>query len=657
MSRGVHVGLAFLVLAMVCVATAGTGLAQRPPPGSPGAELSGIQTGTPAISGTVVDAATGQSLPGAVVSLGPGSVVASSQRTDELGRFLFSNLSVLTAYELTAAKPGYYPGAFGRETWDGPPQRIVLSKGQWRPDTQIKLFRPGALVGRVMDRAGDLVAGVRVAALARLPIAGEPRLVTGPSARTDDRGVYRIAPLPPGAYAVMVPSVPTTMAGGGSLLYDSAQPPPLPPLPGGRLQGYATTYHPEARDVGSARMIALAAGEERTGVDVTLSPVPVFNVSGVLGVPPGNVEDLLLRLMHRGSEAMGLGHEAAITSAGPDGRFTFLNVPDGAYTVLANHSAAGYVYTPPGAAIEPLVAITGAVGSSVYVPTGPHATSFHVSSKNRSAYYGRVAVAVSAGHVTSLTIPLQRGGTIRGRVVTDDSLGVRGATPVPVVSEGLSINRDGPEVSALFELTRLQGVLADQVNVIVRAEPANGDPTLGLPEGRASGAGGAEFIIEGILPGDYVIRTSGSLSGAVKSARWNGQDYTEVPFRISPGMTVSDMIVTIDRYSPLAGGTVRDAEGRDVLDATVLCFPVDPSRWRHNGFRPSGLRSSPVGHAAAYRFSRLPAGEYYLVALPGQLASNWQDPAFLARAAGVATRVTLDWATTRMPDLIVASLP
>jgi hypothetical protein len=93
-----------------------------------------------------------------------------------------------------------------------------------------------------------------------------------------------------------------------------------------------------------------------------------------------------------------------------------------------------------------------------------------------------------------------------------------------------------------------------------------------------------------------------------------------------------------------------------VLDATVLTFPVDRSRWRRTGLDPIAMKSTPVGRGGAYRFSALPAGEYYFVAIAGQLTSNWQDHAFLERAAGVATRATLEWGQVRLPDLVVVEL-
>jgi hypothetical protein len=52
----------------------------------------------------------------------------------------------------------------------------------------------------------------------------------------------------------------------------------------------------------------------------------------------------------------------------------------------------------------------------------------------------------------------------------------------------------------------------------------------------------------------------------------------------------------------------------------------------------------------------LPAGEYYVLAVSEPLPRTWQDPTFLAKAAGVATRVRLDWGGKHTQDLTVAAV-
>jgi hypothetical protein len=175
--------------ALVWTGAAERGAAQGPPPGSPGATSSGVQANLPAISGTVVEAATGKPL-AAVVSVRQGSGPAYRQATDDAGRFLFSNLDIMTTYLVTAEKPGYLLGTSGA-TALGPLQEIRLTSTHWLSNVEIKLVRESAVSGRVLDGKGEPLAGVRVVAQRRMTIAGELRLVNGATVTTDDRGHYR----------------------------------------------------------------------------------------------------------------------------------------------------------------------------------------------------------------------------------------------------------------------------------------------------------------------------------------------------------------------------------------------------------------------------------------------------------------------------------
>jgi hypothetical protein len=276
-----------------------------------------------------------------------------------------------------------------------------------------------------------------------------------------------------------------------------------------------------------------------------------------------------------------------------------------------------------------------------------------VTSRSATPHWIRAPLTVAGRDVTDLVIPLQRGATIRGRVVAEDSVGVRGAAPVIMMTEGLAASSGPPTTDDL--LARFQETLARRVSLDVIAEPADGDPRLGLSRTKISGTDSpADFAIDGLLPGEYLLRTP---SAGVKTVRWDGRDHTDTPLPVAACQDFTGVEIVIDRVPPTAGGTVRDADHRDVLDATVLVFPVDRSRWRRTGLDPIAMRSTPVGRGGAYRFSRLPAGEYHFVAIAGRLTPNWQDQAFLERAAGVATRVTLEWAEVRLPDLVVVELP
>jgi hypothetical protein len=240
------------------------------------------------------------------------------------------------------------------------------------------------------------------------------------------------------------------------VLLDEGQPPRLPVTSDGRRQGYATTFHPGARVMDAAKPITLALGEQRSGVDIPLEPVPLFSVMGSLTGPPGAIGRVRLFLMPRGTEALGVGHEAATTVSAADGRFAFPEVPAGEYTLMAGMTAAGYVHPLRGGSLND-VTLRATSENAGSVPLRDLTRPLLVSSPHaNAAYTGRMTVRVTSADVAGVTVPLQRGVTIRGRFVQDVvRLGIGNVVPTR--------SSDGEPQT-------------------VRAESAAADPMLGLPQ-------------------------------------------------------------------------------------------------------------------------------------------------------------------------------
>src|SRR5262245_51211668 len=162
-------------------------------------------TGTGVIAGRVVEADSNRPVPEAIVAL--QGRIGNNRRVmaDEQGRFAFVNLAA-DQYALTADQFGYAVGAYGRSRPEGVPRIIRLADDQRLFDANLLLWRYAAITGRVLDETGEPVSRVTVRALRRTTTFG--RLDLSPastfSASTDDRGVYRLARLTPGDYAVMV---------------------------------------------------------------------------------------------------------------------------------------------------------------------------------------------------------------------------------------------------------------------------------------------------------------------------------------------------------------------------------------------------------------------------------------------------------------------
>jgi len=103
-----------------------------------------------------------------------------------------------------------------------------------------------------------------------------------------------------------------------------------PPPVGTRLQIYPTTFHPGSLSPARASTIVLAAGEERSGMDVQLQPVSTARVSGTIVSPSGAPAEMVRLVTSSDGDAL---PEVQGSGALPDqsGAFTFAAVIPGQY--------------------------------------------------------------------------------------------------------------------------------------------------------------------------------------------------------------------------------------------------------------------------------------------------------------------------------------
>ncbi len=81
--------------------------------------------------------------------------------TGQDGFFVFRNLP-LGNFTLTAAKPGYTEGAFGRRRPGGAPQELSLTDTESRREIAVLLWKHGAITGVVTDEIGEPLIGIAI---------------------------------------------------------------------------------------------------------------------------------------------------------------------------------------------------------------------------------------------------------------------------------------------------------------------------------------------------------------------------------------------------------------------------------------------------------------------------------------------------------------
>jgi hypothetical protein len=614
--------------------------------------------GTGVVSGLVVDARTGAPLTDAMVTLTRRRTGALRQLTDAKGRFIFSRLGAGDDYvSLRATKPGYFDAAYGARS--GKAQPITLAEGEWLQDLRIELVRPGAIGGTVVDERGEPIVGAYVRALAQVTVAGASHIAVGPSTKTDDRGMYRLAGLAAGRYVIEVPTVehavpadtPASVVAGMSSAMASRGVPapeyqaiaagadtrlvvgsyPVAPWTGGQPQAYPIVFYPNASGLAGASAIDLEAGQERDGIDFQLRPVPTWRVSGRVEGPGPSIAGLLLRLVPPGAEDLGLGSEAATALVDKNGTFEFLNVPAGRYTLDARRSFAELRYSAQGFSNEPSLPTPGFVsngGGGGDISAAPPGTSYaYTNGQGDGAMWASQPIDVGGADLTGVVVTMRRAVSLTGRVVVEDSK----RAPDPGTA-----GRPRPQPVPLILI-----------------EPADGSTSLGMHNVRPDPRTLA-FAADGLMAGRYLLHVLGE--GGVTSIVWNGQDHTYTPFDTSTGEDITGVLITVDPDASPAkiGGSVANVASHP-HGAAVIAFPVEPAQWTNYGFQPRRIQATSVTNSDTYQLS-VPAGDYYLVAVDGDQINGWQDPRFLQAAAASATRVSVRWNDTRSQALQVAEV-
>jgi hypothetical protein len=175
----------------------------------------------------------------------------------------------------------------------------------------------------------------------------------------------------------------------------------VPPLfdAGGRQVFYPTTYHPSSTTAQSASIVNVASGEERTGINLDLRPIPVRRVSGRVMGPGQSAGSIALRLVQsdpatqRTSPATMIDTPQAL--ADTNGNFTFLGIAPGSYRLRVIRTS---------------------------------------SAPDQQVYWNADPVTVGDSDVVDLQVVLQPGVQVRGQLAFDSS----NPPPAPAARRSLS---------------------------------------------------------------------------------------------------------------------------------------------------------------------------------------------------------------------------
>ena len=578
--------------------------------------------GTALLAGRVVDADTGEPIEGARVTLigasgGPtaGGVPAGPiVITDSLGRFYFANLA-----------PGPYVPLPSREGYVAVFSGQSINLYQSVQFTDVRLRRLGTIAGALHDDAGDPVVGTEVIAYRRTIQLPNSPLQPGRAAqftrmasdRSDNRGAYRLRNLSAGEYFICACNRDPIPFDGPLLTTLASRPLELAGIArraaavgadaatiDETLHTFAPTFHPNATVASRATGVTIGPGEQRTGVDISLTAVRAVRVSGVLfGGTGTSVSSATMRLV----PANDLPEAGAITQffpmvLQPDGRFDFAGIPPGQYTLVVQYDSARPFGGPSGNALR----LLGQRGLAFLLPSGPPSGLPSVK------LWASERIAVGNTDVTGLAVVLKPRPNVRGRIE------YAGSPPPAVHLNGVALAPVGP---SLFP-------------------PESGN--ISLFQDRS-------FEILHMMPGRYVPLLTRSTSGwRLASIALRGVDVTDAAIEIE-SRDVDDLVFTLTSTPPSSLEITTHANAGEILEDMQVClFPADRRYWAEPLAAHRRFGAQRFGTRMSFEFRNLPSGEYY-VAVQRSLAGaqgngpsfDWVNPTGLEDLARSAERVRL----------------
>ena len=314
--------LRFCICSMIAVLTLQAQVGGRGRGGPAAGPQGGPQSGSPpppppsdcAVSGTVVNAITGEPIPRAMVSL--GGYDAAGSATDAAGHWSISNTSCTGNRPVNATRIGFINSNIFRANSGSRPTTVNLTSGSPVSGVKVLLMPESSISGKVLDPNNDPIESARIQAVRVQVQAGQRMLANTGASASDSQGNFRIGGLQPGRYVIC--------ASSPQLTY---------PVGGGPAMAYPEDCYPGPLATGLSIAMPVEAGRE-VRTNFTLNPMPGVHVRGRLsGFPdgPGRGSVRLAKLPMNLS--MGQNLSAGLQN---DGSFDISTVPPGSYMAILN---------------------------------------------------------------------------------------------------------------------------------------------------------------------------------------------------------------------------------------------------------------------------------------------------------------------------------
>jgi hypothetical protein len=587
-----------------------------PPPAAVPALL---PNGRAAIAGSVVSTGDSpQPVARAIVTVtSVATGAAASVVTDEQGAWEMERLAA-GEYHVTATKSAYLSMAWRAKRPGRPGTAVVVSDAGRVDGIHIGLPRGAVIAGRLTLPTGQPLADTEVRAI---PLgAGAPAQPSTPSRvfHSDDQGNFRIFGLMPGRYLVAAypavgrgefemgnaddfdriaaevakgMAIPRAQQSAGSNAV-------IPPRP---VATYAPSYHPGVPVANFSTPIVVAAGDERLGVDIAVSPVRATEVLGVVLDMNGRPTPAVQLDITAAGPALPSSAAFAIRTLRPnqDGAFTFSNVPPGNYRVTARAGGVSQI---------------GSTGLSI--------------DSARNTQWAQVDVRVDGEPISNLVLQLREGERLAGRLRAAD-----GEAP-PDSWLGASVVVKAVATAGAGDATSAQRLSSQNEQ---RSATVDADGT---------------FVVTGLVPGLHeasVILRNAVTGWHVVAITHDGRDLRDAPLTFEGG-SMLDVDIVLSRRTTMLSGRFSTETGAPVIDYTLVVFPEDRALWHAHSPRIVSTRPSAEGR---FTIVGLPPGAYRLAAVDDVLEEELKTSSWLESIHDAAVRITMTAGQETRQDLRV----
>jgi hypothetical protein len=246
---------------------------------------------------------------------------------------------------------------------------------------------------------------------------------------------------------------------------------------------------------------------------------------------------------------------------------------------------------------------------------------------NGTAYWAQADVAIDGVPVAGVSLALQPGLTITGRVEFKSASPRAGDYKRVQLSLMPTGSGNGLRIATSFPVSQV-------------------DET-------------GKFTITGVIPGRYQVRgnapvAQGSGPGApwsLSSAVVKGRDVLDFPLDVAPGDELTDAVVTFTDARQSISGSLQDASGRPAPDYTIVVFAADKAYWTQGARR---TRTARPGTDGKFTIANLPPGDYRMAAVVDVAPTDINDRAFLEQIVGASIAIKLGVGENKVQDLKIA---